>query len=164
MPKKINPMRAMVIGYKLNKLIEESEVSKSELAKYLGVNPSQITRILNGSGYPSFDLFVGIADFFGVSTDFLLGRGTVGTLDNEILCPDDEAKMTETDIKKGILEAVGNDWITFLDIQKQIPDAHTDQIAYYTGILASQNKLESKMFPLEGVGYTYMCRKPKQSE
>ena len=74
MPKKVNFIRARIIGYKLNKLIEKSEISKSELARILGVDPAQITRILKGAQYPSYDLLVGIADFFEVSTDYLLGR------------------------------------------------------------------------------------------
>ena len=74
MPKKVNPARAKTIGYKLNKLINASDTSKSEVAKSLGVSPSQITRIIDGSRYPSLELLIGLADFFHVSTDYLLGR------------------------------------------------------------------------------------------
>ena len=63
-----------IIGHTLNTLIEASETSKSQLARILGVDPAQITRILKGSQYPSYDLLIGIADYFGVSTDYLLGR------------------------------------------------------------------------------------------
>lgn len=74
MPKKINPVRAQIIGYKLDKLISESNTTKSEVARRVGVNRSQLTRILKGAQYPSMDLLVGFADHFQVTTDYLLGR------------------------------------------------------------------------------------------
>ncbi len=74
MPKKINPVRAQIIGDKLDKLISESGVSKSEVARAVGVDPSQITRIIDGSRYPSHELLIDLADYFNVSTDYIYGR------------------------------------------------------------------------------------------
>lgn len=74
MPKTTNPVIARTIGRKLDTLISESDTSKIEVARTLGVDPSQMTRIIQGTQYPGLELLIGFADFFNVSTDFILGR------------------------------------------------------------------------------------------
>lgn len=74
MPKRINTALASTIGGKLDELIDEFATSKSVVADDLNVERSQITRIINGSRYPSLELLVDFADYFKVSIDYLLGR------------------------------------------------------------------------------------------
>ena len=49
-------------------------VQQKELAEYLGVLPAVITDWKTGRCKPSVEAIVKLADFFSVSTDFLLGR------------------------------------------------------------------------------------------
>ena len=74
MPKKINAALAQRIGGIFDELISESGKSKSEVARDLNIEPPQVTRIIQGTRYPSLELLIDIADYFGVSTDYLLGR------------------------------------------------------------------------------------------
>lgn len=62
------------IGNSLTVLMERDEISRYKLAKDLGVSEAQINRIQNGIYAPSLDLFISIADYFKVSTDYLYGR------------------------------------------------------------------------------------------
>lgn len=74
MPKKIKAARARVIGDKLSELIEIHGTTKSAVARGVGVDPSQITRVIKGTQNASIDLLEDLADYFDVSTDYLLGR------------------------------------------------------------------------------------------
>ncbi len=63
-------------GVRLKRLRQDRNITQSELAAQLGVVPSAVgkyERIPNA--YPSVDALIKIADFFGVSIDYLL-RGT----------------------------------------------------------------------------------------
>ena len=62
------------IGERLAHLINRKGISDSELAKVLHINRSTLSRIINGSTEKvSSQLIVDAAQYFGVSTDFLLG-------------------------------------------------------------------------------------------
>lgn len=74
MPKKANPVRAQIIGYKVKKLMKQTGTTQSQLAQAIGRDQTAISRIVNGVRCPSLELLIEIADYFDVSTDFLLGR------------------------------------------------------------------------------------------
>lgn len=57
----------------LQKLRKEHGVTQDTLAAHLGVSPQAVSKWENGS-YPDGDLLPKIADFFGVSIDYLYGR------------------------------------------------------------------------------------------
>ena len=56
-----------------NKLLIEEKVKQTELAKALNLSKQAITNLKNGTSLPSLDVLCGIAKYFEVSTDFLLG-------------------------------------------------------------------------------------------
>ena len=56
-----------------NKLLSEEKVKQTELAKALNLSKQAITNLKNGTSLPSLDVLCGIAKYFDVSTDFLLG-------------------------------------------------------------------------------------------
>lgn len=57
------------------KLLRTSKgISQTSLAKTLGVSKQSISNWENDNIMPSIDMLVRIADYFDVSTDFLLGR------------------------------------------------------------------------------------------
>ncbi|MGN0632241.1 MAG: helix-turn-helix domain-containing protein [Oscillospiraceae bacterium] len=62
-----------VFSAQLQKLRKERNVTQETLAAHLGVSPQAVSKWENGS-YPDGDLLPKIADFFGVSIDFLYGR------------------------------------------------------------------------------------------
>lgn len=62
-----------VFSTQLQKLRKECNVTQEALAVHLGVSPQAVSKWENGS-YPDGDLLPKIADFFGVSIDYLYGR------------------------------------------------------------------------------------------
>ena len=67
-------MEKKVFSATLQALRKEKKVTQEQLAQTLGVSPQAVSKWENGS-YPEGDLLPAIADFFGVSIDYLYGRG-----------------------------------------------------------------------------------------
>lgn len=65
----------------LRKLMNETKAKRSELAEYIGVSSVAVGQYYNGEALPAIDKLIKIADFFNVSTDYLLGRADVKTTD-----------------------------------------------------------------------------------
>lgn len=59
---------------RLKDLREEHNLTQKELGALVGVAQSNINRWENGTVCPSADFVVKLADYFDVSTDYLLGR------------------------------------------------------------------------------------------
>ncbi|MEN6387135.1 MAG: helix-turn-helix transcriptional regulator [Phycisphaerales bacterium] len=59
----------------LLKLLRKSKsISTSEFARQIDVSKSMISKFENGVNLPSIKVLIKLADYFCVSTDFLLGR------------------------------------------------------------------------------------------
>jgi len=66
--------RKEIFVERFNQLLEEQHVSKQALADALGISRPAISQIASGNNVPSLENFVAIADFFFVTTDYLLGK------------------------------------------------------------------------------------------
>ncbi len=66
-------MKKRVFSTTLQALRKEKKVTQEQLANFLGVSPQAVSKWENGS-YPEGDLLPAIADYFGVSIDYLYGR------------------------------------------------------------------------------------------
>ena len=55
-------------------LMEKNEINATELAKATGIGTSPISQWKKGLQKPSTEAVIKIADYFGTSTDYLLGR------------------------------------------------------------------------------------------
>ncbi|SHF50996.1 helix-turn-helix domain-containing protein [Caloramator proteoclasticus] len=64
----------MHIGDRIKKLRTEKQITQPELAKILGVSRSTIAMYENNEREPNIKTINKIADFFNVTTDYLLGR------------------------------------------------------------------------------------------
>ena len=79
-----------MLGENIQKLRKSFSISQVEFAKALGVTKQCVSNWENSYIQPSLDMLVKIADYFKVSTDFLLGRtqnnpiSTEGLSDREI--------------------------------------------------------------------------------
>ncbi|MBD5100574.1 MAG: helix-turn-helix transcriptional regulator [Clostridiales bacterium] len=79
-----------MLGENIQKLRKSFSISQVEFAKALGVTKQCVSNWENSYIQPSLDMLVKIADYFKVSTDFLLGRtqnnpiSTEGLSDKEI--------------------------------------------------------------------------------
>lgn len=79
-----------MLGENIQKLRKSFSISQVEFAKALGVTKQCVSNWENSYIQPSLDMLVKIADYFKVSTDFLLDRtqnnpiSTEGLSDKEI--------------------------------------------------------------------------------
>ena len=72
------------IATQLKTLIREKGVKNTELAKLLGVTRQSIGQYCDGTSIPPADKIIALADFFEVSTDYLLGRTKIASTNPEI--------------------------------------------------------------------------------
>lgn len=77
-------------GEMLKKLRKGSGLTQKELGGHLGLSKAVVSKYENGMGYPAFDILIRIADYFGVTTDYLLGTAKGKTVD--------VSKLTESQI------------------------------------------------------------------
>ena len=62
----------------LRELIEDNDLTQKQLAKDLGIPASTVGGYVQGTSEPDFTTLLQIADYFSVTTDFLLDRRTDG--------------------------------------------------------------------------------------
>lgn len=67
------------IAIRLRKLAAERDLSQKEIAASIGVSPQSISQYLDGSVNPSYSALIALAELFGVSADYILGRTEVET-------------------------------------------------------------------------------------
>lgn len=72
--KTMNKELENIVGEKIKKLREEKNIDYKKLASDLGFEPFIIYKIESGESRPDPALISSIADYFNVSTDYLLGR------------------------------------------------------------------------------------------
>lgn len=78
----------MSFGDNLRKLIEERDFTQKELAKQLNIAPSTLGSYVQNVREPDFSTLKLFANFFNVSTDYLLDYSTKeisSNLENELL-------------------------------------------------------------------------------
>lgn len=68
-------------GENLKKLRKGRGMTQSELGSKIGLSKAVISKYETGLGYPSFDVLIRIARFFGVTTDYLLGVSSEKLMD-----------------------------------------------------------------------------------
>ncbi len=56
-------------------------MTQSELGALVGLSKAVVSKYENGLGYPTFDVLIRIAEYFGVSTDYMLGVEKTSTID-----------------------------------------------------------------------------------
>lgn len=74
-----------ILATRLRGLMDEAKITQIELAKKLGITRQSISQYMDGSIVPNAEKLYLIADFFDVSSDYLLGRTNVRTLSTDIV-------------------------------------------------------------------------------
>lgn len=64
----------MILGCRLRELRKENNLTQEKLGEILGVSKVSVSGYENGNRIPSLEILNKIIDFFGISSDFLLGR------------------------------------------------------------------------------------------
>ncbi len=74
-------MNVCDFGSVLKQLRKSHNLTQKELGVHIGLSKAVISKYENGIGYPAFDILILIADYFSVTTDYLLGVDKKKTLD-----------------------------------------------------------------------------------
>lgn len=61
------------LGKKLKRLRSEKEIPMIKVAKALGISISAVSSYENALKCPSLEVLIGLAEFYNVTTDYLLG-------------------------------------------------------------------------------------------
>ena len=65
----------------LKGLRKSHSLTQAELGAKVGLSKAVVSKYETGMGYPTFDVLIRIADYFGVTTDYLLGVSKGRTID-----------------------------------------------------------------------------------
>lgn len=68
----------MQLGNILKELIEQYDITQKELAKALTITPSALGNYVQGTREPDYRTLIRIADYFHVTTDYLLDHKIKG--------------------------------------------------------------------------------------
>lgn len=60
-------------GEILKGLRKSRGLTQKELGVHIGLSKAVVSKYENGMGYPTFDVLIRMAGYFGVTTDYLLG-------------------------------------------------------------------------------------------
>lgn len=71
-------------GNRIKKLREEKQLKQEELAKILSISPSAIGMYERDAREPNDELTLKLAEYFDVSTDYLLGKSDIRNPEVEI--------------------------------------------------------------------------------
>lgn len=68
-------------GENLKHLRSSRNLTQKDFGAKIGLSKAVVSKYENGMGYPSFDVLIRIAQYFGVTTDYLLGVARGKTID-----------------------------------------------------------------------------------
>lgn len=74
-------MNVCDFGTVFRQLRKNHNLTQEELGKQLGLSKAVISKYENSIGYPTLDMLILIAEYFGVTTDYLLGVSKSKTID-----------------------------------------------------------------------------------
>ena len=123
----------------ISSLLKERKITPGELAGHLGVTRQTVSNYCLGQTTPSFQLLCEIADFFDVSTDFLLGRTDVQSPSVEIQAISASTGLSEQNIATLQVFSHGGQRTVIQDFFNDILEASFDAevICSYSGMRGS---------------------------
>lgn len=111
------PERIMRFGELLAKLRKEKGILQKELATYLNVTVATISNYEKGVHSPDYETLVKLADFFDVSTDYLLQRtdyrASINTLNKPLIIG-----FTASDLLNAVMELDQHNMEALIDYYK----------------------------------------------
>lgn len=111
--------RELTPNQRIDQLRDEKGWMKAELAKRIGVHPSQIGRIISGdTASISSDILIGLTKEFGVSADYILGLTPVRAPKNSDIS---ELGLSEVAVRKLLDGSINTDILNRLMEHKDFP-------------------------------------------
>lgn len=115
----------MTFGEKLRKIRRENNIKQRTLANHLNIAVSTLSQYENDKRHPNFDILVAVADYFEVTTDYLLG---VSTLKKNF--DTSQLEMLNHYVKHASYEQLLNKIIDHLMLMKSHHDSKSLEILY----------------------------------
>ena len=84
---------------RLRQLLDENDLSHQAFGEYLGVARQSVGNYCDGSVSPSAETLSMVADYFSVSTDYLLGRTEVRSVEPSVMAACDVTGLSERSIQ-----------------------------------------------------------------
>lgn len=141
--------RELTPSERIDQLRDEKGWKQAELAERIGVNPSQISRIISGNTASiSSDILIGLAKEFGVSADYILGLTPVRAPKNSDIA---ELGLSEVAVRKLLDGSINTDILNRLIEHKDFPFLLKLIQIYFcdTAALGMANRNESIDFMIE---------------
>src|SRR5690554_5619603 len=91
-----------MIEKRLKELRKSRGLTQEELANSIGITKNFVTMVESGKRKPSYEVLDKIADYFDVSTDYLLGRTNILRLSKESNIPIEYVELYEEWAEKGM--------------------------------------------------------------
>ncbi len=109
----------MQFGDRLKELREEKELKQAELANLFNISPSTIGMYEQNRRTPDFALLNSIADYFGVSIDYLLGRTNIRNYEENTIAShtDDRTQQLSEEGRKKLDDFI--DYLIFEEMKKK---------------------------------------------
>ncbi len=104
-----------MIGDTLRFLREKTNKTQEETAKALGIKRSTYSHFENNRNNPDNETLVKMANYFNVSTDYLLGRDTK---EDALKTADKNVQLIAAHIDDGTTPEEMNDILTYIDFIK----------------------------------------------
>lgn len=140
----------------LQTLRKDKKITQEQLATYLGVSPQAVSKWENGS-YPEGDLLPKIADYFGVSIDYLYGREEKDcSFEQKVLNHFKEELKAEQETGKSIVD-VTDFWEKLYDVIWAVqicPWAPNKD--YYGRTVSAETGSKAASVMFNNHGYSYM--------
>ena len=91
-----------MLNIRIKELRIAHNLTQVDLGNKLSIAKQTVSNWENNNILPSIDMLIKIADYFGVTTDYLLGRSNDNSLDVSSLTPEQTAhiRMIISDISK----------------------------------------------------------------
>jgi len=91
-----------MVGKIIRKLRLEKGITQNELSNYLGLTPKMVSFYELGERFPPYDIILKLADYFNVSTDYLLGRSDIKNAEELLADYNSLSELSKQDLEKHI--------------------------------------------------------------
>lgn len=90
----------MMLGKRLKELREHRKLTQADVAKALGIDRTTYGKYETGDSSPHYEKLIQLADFFGVSVDYLIGKTDIPTPIETIAAHHEGEDWTEEELEE----------------------------------------------------------------
>ncbi|MDR2047120.1 MAG: helix-turn-helix domain-containing protein [Clostridiales bacterium] len=117
--------------------MRHGDTNQQKLADFIGVTRQAVSAYTLGVSLPDIEKFEKIADFFGVSTEYLLGRTDIMVMDIDKqaiskklqLCEDSIDRIIDLQKEKEPFAVIFDRWLRFTDLEEMMENVYRSALA-----------------------------------